>query len=332
MHSGVPLRLLPMHSGVPLRPIATLASNAADGLAAVLLGELGVLEDGEAVLQLRGDEVRPHLVRGVHGYELALLPLALLGPLLQLVLVVHDGDTSSSAEIREGGGLAAPRVHVDVGLIQDHVSRRLAGDLHELVEDRCSLGDEFLPTLGIVPLTPHVHDLHLVDDGVCTEEQVILQRVGLHVLLCPIGLAASWQTTQHDELSFLEGCRMVYWVHHTVLLWRLLEKLDLIPGWIKPLVLSPEIHLATHVLHQQVREDACLLRCWRHIVESDTYKKPILHIGDSALVDVDNAPDDVARGELSPIVAEIVVVRLLAGSSPTPAIGSVAEKKRGQRV
>mmetsp|Transcript_14894 Transcript_14894/g.38250 ORF Transcript_14894/g.38250 Transcript_14894/m.38250 type:complete len:236 (+) Transcript_14894:1158-1865(+) len=124
---------------------------------------------------------------------------------------------------------------------------------------------------------------------------------------------------------------MRHGVGGALLLGRLLEELDLRTGWVEPLRLPPEVDLHVHVLHQEVGEEARLRRSRRHVVERDAHELSVLRVGDRALLEVADAADDVARGEGAAVVLEGVVVRLLAGASPAPAIHGVAEEQRRQR-
>mmetsp|Transcript_120446 Transcript_120446/g.384562 ORF Transcript_120446/g.384562 Transcript_120446/m.384562 type:complete len:237 (-) Transcript_120446:845-1555(-) len=155
---------------IPLRPRLSSGLDVADRLAGVGLRQFWELEVSEAVLEFGGYEVRPHLVNRMHGHEFPFLSLSLLCPLLELILIVDNGHTSPSSELTEGGCLASSGILVDISLVQDHIPGCLPGDLHELVKDGCGLRNELLPTVGVVPLPLHVHDLHLINDGIRAEQ------------------------------------------------------------------------------------------------------------------------------------------------------------------
>mmetsp|Transcript_87463 Transcript_87463/g.245538 ORF Transcript_87463/g.245538 Transcript_87463/m.245538 type:complete len:233 (-) Transcript_87463:66-764(-) len=152
------------------------------------------------------------------------------------------------------------------------------------------------------------------------------------MFLRPISLAARRKARHHDELRIFQTLRMVYRVYDTMILWRLIEEHDLWAWWVEPLGLPPEIHLAPHVLHHQMRKYASLRHRGREVVIGHTHELSVLEVGDRALLQVDNATDDIASTERPTVICEFVVVGLLPGASPSPTLCGVAEEQRRQRL
>mmetsp|Transcript_20137 Transcript_20137/g.55483 ORF Transcript_20137/g.55483 Transcript_20137/m.55483 type:complete len:208 (+) Transcript_20137:482-1105(+) len=197
-------------------PIGTTTLNLANHLSRLPLWHFRVNNIGKSVLQLRRNKIRSHLVDGLDRHKLSFLPLTLVSPLCKCVLIIHNRHTDSLSKVLEGCSLPLTCTLVHVRLVKNYVAWGLARNLHQLVENRSCLGDKLLPSVCVVSLASQIHNFHLIDNRVRTKQKVILSRVGLHVLLCPVCLSACWQASKHDKLTIFEAVRMLNWIHDNI--------------------------------------------------------------------------------------------------------------------